>query len=368
MSALAAFIKKEFLHIFRDKRTLLIVFCMPIALVMIFGFVISTEIYNAKIAIVDLSDKTLSQKLVDKITASRYFEVASLQHSTSHLEETFRSQNIKLALLIPQHFSKDLQNQTSPTLQLIADGTDLNVAATLIGHLSSIAQEFAQENAVAFAPPPPFGLTTRMYYNPEQRDVFMFVPGILALVLMIVSAMMTSITLVREKELGTWRLLSSTPLPSTVVIAGKLIPYFLLSALNSCLILGLATFVFGMPIHGNPLELLLVCFLFIFTSLSLGIFISSVTSTQQAAILASMVGLFLPTTFLSGFIFPIENMPDWLQPVAYVVPAKWFIEAIKLMMLKGARLPQVLVPIGVLAGMALLLLGLSIGRLRKQAT
>jgi ABC-2 type transport system permease protein len=207
-----------------------------------------------------------------------------------------------------------------------------------------------------------------MHYNPDQRDVFMFIPGILALVLMIVSAMMTSITLVREKEFGTWRLLSSTPLPPIVIIVGKLIPYFLLSAINSGLILALATFAFGMPIHGNPLELLLVCFLFIFTSLSLGIFISSITHTQQAAILASMVGLFLPTTFLSGFIFPIENMPAWLQPIAYIVPAKWFIEAIKLIMLKGAKLHHVLPQIYALTTMAVVLLAVSIRRSRKQAT
>jgi ABC-2 type transport system permease protein len=368
MSAFAAFIKKEFLHIFRDKRTLLIIFCMPIALVMIFGVVISTEIHNAKIAIVDLSDGIRAQQLIEKITASRYFNVTSHLRSDSNLEEAFRAQNIKLAILIPQNFSKDLGNNAAPNIQLIADGTDLNTATTLVGHATGIIQAFAQEKSTPPASSPPFHITTRMHYNPDQRDVFMFIPGILALVLMIVSAMMTSITLVREKEFGTWRLLSSTPLPPIVIIVGKLIPYFLLSALNSCLILALATFVFGMPIHGNPLELLLVCFLFILTSLSLGIFISSITSTQQAAILASMVGLFLPTTFLSGFIFPIENMPAWLQPIAYIVPAKWFIEAIKLIMLKGAGLHQVLTQIYALATMAVLLLAISIRRSRKQAT
>jgi len=368
MSALAAFIKKEFLHIFRDKRTLLIVFCMPIALVMIFGVVISTEIHNAKIAIVDLSGCIRAQQLAEKIMASHYFKVVSHLRSSSNLEEVFQAKNVKLAILIPHNFSKDLENNASVNIQLIADGSDLNIATTLIGNASSIIQTFAQEKSAAQAPVSPLQIATRMHYNPEQRDVFMFVPGILALVLMIVSAMMTSITLVREKELGTWRVLSSTPLSSMVIIAGKLIPYFLLSSINSCLILVLATFVFGMPIHGNPLELLWVCFLFIFTSLSLGIFISSVTSTQQAAILASMVGLFLPTVFLSGFIFPIENMPAWLQPIAHVVPAKWFIEAIKLIMLKGAKLQQVLTQIYVLTAMAVVLLAISIRRSRKQAT
>jgi ABC-2 type transport system permease protein len=368
MSALAAFIKKEFLHIFRDRRTLLIIFCMPIALVAIFGVVISTEIHNAQIAIVDLSGGIRAKQLVEKINASHYFKTVSYLHSNTQLEEVFRAQNIKLAILIPQNFSKDFDNQASPTLQLIADGSDLNTATTLIGNATSIIQAFEQEKGVASAFSPPFQISTRMYYNPNQRDVFMFIPGILALVLMIVSAMMTSITLVREKELGTWRLLSSTPLPSVVIILGKIIPYFLLSAVNTCLILGLATFVFGVPIHGNPLELFLVCLLFILTSLSLGIFISSITHTQQAAILASMVGLFLPTTFLSGFIFPIENMPFWLQPIAYIVPAKWFIEAIKLIMLKGAQLQQILPQLYVLTGMAVFLLAVSIRRSRKQAT
>ncbi|MCL2314985.1 MAG: ABC transporter permease [Proteobacteria bacterium] len=368
MSALAAFVKKEFLHIFRDKRTLLIIFCMPIALVMIFGIVISTEIYDAKIAIVDASSGIRAQQLIEKINASNYFKIVSHLRSSSNLEEIFRSQNIKLAILIPQNFDKDFQNGPPPYIQLIADASDLNVATTLIGNITSIVQAFVEENSPPSASLPPFQITTRMYYNPEQRDVFMFIPGILALVLMIVSAMMTSITLVREKEFGTWRLLSSTPLPSPIIIVGKLIPYFLLSAINSCFILGLATSVFGMPIHGNPFELFLVCLLFILTSLSLGIFISSITHTQQAAILASMVGLFLPTTFLSGFIFPIENMPAWLQPIAQIVPAKWFIEAIKRMMLKGASLQHVLTQIYVLAGMTVLLLTISIRRSRKQAT
>ncbi|MCL2626323.1 MAG: ABC transporter permease [Cystobacterineae bacterium] len=368
MSALAAFVKKEFLHIFRDKRTLLIIFCMPIALVMIFGVVISTEIYDAKIAIVNASSEIHSQKLIEKINSSNYFKTVSYLRSSLGLEEVFRAQNIKLAILIPQNFDKDFGNGPPPTLQLIADASDLNVATTLIGNASNIIQAFAQENAPPSGAVLPFQITTRMYYNPEQRDVFMFIPGILALVLMIVSAMMTSITLVREKEFGTWRVLSSTPLPSVIIIVGKLIPYFLLSSINACLILGLAVFVFGMPIHGNPVELFLVCLLFIFTSLSLGIFISSIANTQQAAILASMVGLFLPTTFLSGFIFPIENMPVWLQPVAQIVPAKWFIEAIKRIMLKGAGLGQVLTQIYVLAGMATVLLAISIRRSRKQAT
>jgi len=368
MSALSAFIKKEFLHIFRDKRTLLIVFCMPIALVMIFGVVISTEIRNAKIAIVDVSGDIRAQQLIEKIKASRYFKVVSSLRSSLPLEEVFRAQNIQLAILIPQNFSKDFENNATPFIQLIADGSDLNSAMTLVGHATQIIQDFAQEKSLLSAAAPPFYVTTRMHYNPEQRDVFMFIPGILALVLMVLSAMMTSITLVREKEFGTWRLLSSTPLPPVIVIVGKLIPYFFLSAINSCLILSLATFAFGMPIHGHPLSLFLVCLLFIFTSLSLGIFISSVTRTQQAAILASMVGLFLPTTFLSGFIFPIENMPVWLQPIAQVVPAKWFIEAVKLIMLKGAGLQNVLTQIYVLAAMAVVLLAVSIRRSRKQAT
>ncbi|MCL2012695.1 MAG: ABC transporter permease [Cystobacterineae bacterium] len=356
------------MHIFRDKRSLLVIFCMPIALVMIFGVVISTEIHHAKIAIVDLSDKVRSQQLIEKINSSGYFQTVAYLHSTLNLEEVFRAQNIRLAILIPPHFSKNVENNASSTLQLIADGSDLNAATTLIGNASNIIQEFAQETSVALRAPPPFRVLPRMHYNPEQKDVFMFIPGILALVLMIVSAMMTSITLVREKEFGTWRLLSSTPLPSMVIIVGKLIPYFLLSAINSCLILALATSVFGMPIHGSLWGLLGVCFLFILTSLSLGIFISSITNTQQAAILASMVGLFLPTTFLSGFIFPVENMPAWLQPIAHIVPAKWFIEAMKLMMLKGATLHSVLKQIYVLTGMAVLLLAISMRRSRKQAT
>lgn len=367
MKQFAAFVRKEFRHIFRDKRTLIILFGMPIILLILFGFALTNEIKDAGIAILDQSKDDMSIRLKDKILSSGYFKgVAELQNY-KQIEEAFKTGDVKLTLVIGADFGKHLKGQVPASIQLIGDASDPNTANTLTAYAEMIIRDFQQEtqsNGIDLS----MGTSAipRMIYNPEQKPVFMFVPGVMALILMLVSAMMTSITIAREKELGTMNILMISPLKPIQIILGKVTPYLVLSLINGLVIVLMGIFVFGMPVRGSFLLLFFEVVLFIITALGLGIFISSRSSTQMTAMFVSMVGLMMPTILLSGFIFPIENMPWMLQGLAQILPAKWFIIVIKNVMLKGSGLQVVLFPSAVLLFMAIGFLGLSIKNIKPR--
>ena len=333
MRTFLAFIKKEFKHIFRDRRTLIILFGMPIAQVLLFGFAITTEIKDGKMAILDLAKNTESQQYINKITSSGYFILEENLHTYTQIEESFKKGTIKIALVIPQNFAKDMGTIKSTEVQVIADASDPNMANMLTGYLSGITSSFALEKGLIEKIP--INIESKMMYNPENKSVFMFVPGVMTIILMLVSTMMTSITVAKEKEIGTMEILLVSPLKPGLIIIGKVIPYLALSLFNAVTILALGLFVFGMPMEGSPILLGLEILLFTITALSLGILISTVSKTQQTAMMISLMGLMLPTILLSGFIFPIESMPQILQVLSNVIPAKWFIIIIKSIMLKG---------------------------------
>lgn len=362
MKALEPFIRKEFYHILRDRKTLLIVLVMPVVLVVLFGFAIRTELRDAPIAIFDQAHDELSTGLTHKLLSSGYFiKVKDLSRSAD-IEAVFKNGEAKMVIVFPPYFSRDFYHSQQASVQLLADASNINTATTLISYVQAIVDDYRQQ-ALRFAGAlPPFEFTVKMMYNPALEDVYMFVPGVLALVLMLVSAMMTSVSLAREKENGTFRLLTVSPLAVWKIIFGKVIPYLLLSLINTVVILVLSVFMLGMPMNGSLLTLFPVCLLFLFTALSLGILISSVAQTQQVAIFISIIGLFLPTVLLSGFIYPIENMPLPLQLFCQLFPAKWFIEAIKTVMIKSGGIADVWLQLVVLLGMTLLFLRLSVLR------
>ncbi|NPA35885.1 MAG: ABC transporter permease [Chlorobi bacterium] len=334
MKSFRAFVIKEFKHIFRDVRTLVILFGMPIVLVVLFGFAITTEINNAKIAVLDLAHDNYSHRLLDKISSSGYFNIADDLQSYSEIEKSFSQGDIKLAVVIGENFGKKMINEKDADIQIITDASDPNTANIVSGYLTAVIQAFTLETGVV--KPPKVTVKSQMLYNPENKSVFMFVPGVMTIILMLVSAMMTSITIAKEKELGTMEILLVSPLKPYVIIIGKIIPYLFLSLINAITILLLGLFVFQIPMHGDYLLLLSEVFLFIVSSLILGLLISAISDTQQAAMLISMLGLMLPTILLSGFIFPISSMPEILQYLSDTLPAKWFIIIIKSIMLKGA--------------------------------
>ena len=368
MRQLIAFIQKEFYHIFRDRRTLLILLGMPICLMFIFGYALNTEIKNAKIAILDEDKDQHSIQITNKILSSGYFNLYQNLHSHQEIEPAFRDGKVKLAIVFPLGFTASYNHNGKAQIQLIGDATDPNTAATLIVYAGSIIRDYQIEQAKILNLPMNINTTFSMYYNPTLKSAFSFVPGVLVLVLMLISAMMTSITLAREKEFGNMEILLVSPLRPYQIIFGKVIPYFLLSIFNAGVLLFLGIVLFKIPMLGSWFLLSTVCLLFITTALSLGILISTTANSQIEAMFSSAVSLLMPTMLLTGFIFPLESMPYILQLVSNAIPATWFMAIIKNIMLKGAGIELVWKPTLILLGMTIFFMALSIKNFKNKLT
>jgi ABC-2 type transport system permease protein len=360
MKRFLGFIKKEFYHIFRDKRSMFILFGMPIAQIMLFGFAITNEINNVNIAILDKSKDSETQKIINKISASQYFHIEQTINSESQIQSIFEKGKVKAVIIFENNFSKNLQTARQGKVQIITDATDPNIANTITNYTNAILQNYIQEVNKMNIQTYTIDTQTQLYYNPELKGVFTFVPGVMTVILMLVSAMMTSISITREKELGTMEVLLVSPLNPLQVILGKVFPYVFLSIINATVIVILGVFVFGMPIQGSLFLLAAESILFIITALSLGILISNIAQTQQTAMMMSLMGLMLPVIILSGFIFPISSMPLPLQIISNIIPAKWFIIIIKAIMLKGATIDIIWKETLILMGMTLFFILLSI--------
>ncbi len=331
-----AFIKKEFFHIFRDYRSMVILFGMPIVQVLLFGFAITNEINDAQIAILDHSKDVVTRELTQKIVSSNYFLLVENLESNNQIEAEFKKGNIKQVVVFESGFARKLEKEGKASIQLLLDASEPNTANMLNAYTTGIINTYSMQKMInSNAVPLTIQVDSKMLFNPELKSVYMFVPGVITVLLMLVSAMMTSISITREKELGTMEALLVSPLRPIHIIIGKVTPYVLLSFINLVVILLLAKFVFVMPIRGSLVLLLAECLLFIVMALALGILISTISKTQQQAMMISMFALMLPTILLSGFIFPIENMPLILQYISHLMPPKWFIIIIKNIMLKG---------------------------------
>ncbi|MBL7796711.1 MAG: ABC transporter permease [Saprospiraceae bacterium] len=369
-----AFVVKEFRHILRDRRTLLILFGMPVAQVLLFGFVLTTEVKNAAIAVLDPSKDAASIGLTNRLVSSGYFQLEKHLESAADLEPAFRTGKIKMAVVFPPDFAKTLSEPTANNqppiapIQIIGDASDPNTATTLTNYASAIIAAWQQEHTRKLITHRSslIATETRMRYNPEQKAVFNFVPGVMTLILMLVSAMMTSITIAREKEQGTMEVLLVSPLKPIQIILGKTTPYLVLSFVNAAVVVMLGMLVFGMPMNGSVLLLAIECVLYMFVALSLGIFISTRAKDQMTAMFMSALGLLMPTVLLSGFIFPRESMPVPLQVIGSAIPATWFNPVIKGIMIKGVGLEVLWKQTLILGGMALVFLGLSMRNFKDR--
>lgn len=359
MKRFMGFIRKEFYHIFRDKRSLFILFGMPIAQILLFGFAITNEINNVDIAILDRAHSNDSRKIISEISSSNYFTIAQLLKNESEIKEVFQKGKVKAVLSFPANFSSDLVKEKKASIQVLTDATEPNTANTIANYINAMVLRYQQQIDQQQVLPYQIEPQTRMVYNPELKSVFMFVPGVMTVILMLVSAMMTSISITREKELGTMEVLLVSPLKPFQVIIGKVVPYVFLSIVNALVIILLAVSVFKMPIQGSLFLLGFESVLFIITSLALGILISTIATTQQTAMMVSLMGLMLPTILLSGFIFPISSMPVILQVISNVIPAKWFIIILKGILLKGVGLTYLWKETLILMGMTLFFVVLS---------
>ena len=356
MKAFKGFVIKEFYHIFRDSRSLLILFGIPIAQVILFGYIITTEISDANIAILDHSKDAVTREIIQKTLSSGFFKLAATIERESEIDAIFRKGIAKEVLIFEPDFEKKLNKGESPSIQIIADASDANTANLLVSYASAIIQNYNREQMQSRGVPMQIEARIRMYYNPELKGVYFFVPGIMAVILMLISAMMTSVSIAREKEMGNMEILLVSPLKPIQIIIGKLMPYFLLSFINAVSVLSLGYIVFGVPVNGSIVLLLAESMLFITLALSLGLLISSIAESQQVAMFISMLGLMLPTILLSGFIYPIENMPMWLQYICHIMPPKYFIIIVKDIMLKGVGLEYLWPETLILTGMTLFLI------------
>ncbi len=357
-----SFVRKEFYHVFRDKKTLLMLFGMPIVQIVLFGFALTNEIKNSKIVICDYAKDAASQQIINKIEISNNFEIDRALLSHSQIEEAFKSGKIKLAVVFPANFRSDLLHLNKAQIQIIADASDPNTATTLTNYITSIVMDYQRSLAAAV----PYQISTeiRMLFNPELKGTTNFVPGVMALVLTLICVMMTSVSIVREKERGTMEILLVSPFNPFLVIISKAVPYLVLSLVNLTVILLLSVYMLDMPINGSVLLLFAESTLLIITALSLGLLISNVTSSQQVAMLISLMGMMLPTMILTGFMFPLENMPLPLQVMSNTIPAKWYYIIVKSIMIKGLGFASIWKETLVLSCMTVFLLIVSFKRFK----
>ncbi len=335
MKKFIGFVKKEFFHIIRDRKTLLVLFGIPIAQLLIFGYVVTNEIKDVKIAILDQSKDNVTIEISNKIISSGYFILEKNLNSVKEIENIFKKGDVREVVIFEPDFAKKLEKYGTVKVQIIADASDANTANLIVNYTNGIIRNYMNSKNHNTQLPLQIIPEVRMVYNESMKGVYMFVPGTMAMILILISAMMTSVSIAREKEMGTIEVLLVSPLKPIEIIVGKVVIYVLLSFLDAVVIIALGNLVFGMPIRGSIWLLLAESFLYISMAMSLGIFISIVSKTQQSAMFISLFALMLPTILLSGFIFPIENMPVVLQWLSAIMPPRWFIVIIKNIMLKG---------------------------------
>lgn len=353
MKQFLSFIKKEFLHILRDKRTVLILLAMPVVQIILFGFAISTEVKNIRLAVFDLSHSPQTAELVRQIDASEYFWVQSAVDSLEQINELFLQSKIDVAMVI------DLDYPANPRIQIIADASDPNTATIATNYLSSIIRASAANPQM-----PLVDQKLVMLYNPSMLSSYNFVPGVMGMILMLICAMMTSISIVREKEVGTMEVLLVSPVHPIKIIVAKLVPYFVISVINLIVILLLSVYVLGVPVVGSLGWLILLSLIFIIVALSLGLFISTIVASQVAAMIISGMVLMMPTVLLSGMMFPIENMPLPLQWFSSLMPARWFVAGVRKLMIQGVGVEFVAKEFMILGAMAVVLIGVSLKKFK----
>jgi ABC-2 type transport system permease protein len=365
MKTLIQFVKKEIYHIFRDPRTLLVLFGMPLIQLILFGFAIRTEVNNAEVAVLDRSKDHISTEIINKLNASKYVSLVTELRNESDIKKVFESGTAKQVIVFEPNFAEILISEGEASIQLINDASNPNEASLINTYISQIINDYQKEliktgmSAKLLISP-----KVLMMYNPQLESVNMFVPGLIAMILMLVSALMTSIAITKEKEMGTMEVLLISPLKPAVIIIGKVIPYIVLAFINSISVLVLSILVFGVPFEGSLLLFLGVTTLFILNALSLGILISTIANTQQVAMMAALAGLLMPTVLLSGFIFPVENMPYFLQLISNLIPAKWFLIVLKGIMLKGFGVEYLWKEILIIAGMLIFFLAISVKKFK----
>ena len=360
MKQFFSFVHKEFYHILRDGRTMLILLGMPVVQILLFGFAINMEVQHIRTVVFDPAQDAATRDITERLMANPYFHMQGYMYSPNEINKLLQRGETDVAIVYEQNFNENLVHSKKAQLQIIADASNPNTGTIVANYVTAIVSEYRPHI------PYRIEVENKLLYNPEMKSAYTFVPGIMGLVLMIICAIMTSISIVREKERGTMEVLLASPLKPGTVLISKTVPYLALSFINLITILLLSYFVLDVPIQGNLALLIAVSVLFIFLALSLGLLISTLVQTQVTAVLISGIGLMMPTLILSGMIFPIDNMPEPLQWASSVVPARWYIAAVKKVMIEGLGFTHVAKEVGILAGMVVFLIGASIAKIKNR--
>ena len=352
MKQFIAFVIKETKHILRDKRTMLILFGMPVVMMLLFGFAITTDVKNVRTVVVTSEMSPRTQQAVERLAQSEYFVITQTVNTPREAEQLIRSQKADMALVFVQNRG----------MQIMVDGSDPNMAQqwTTYALQTIAADRSAPATLHAAKNDSPITIHTSLLYNPQMKSAYNFVPAIMGMLMMLICAMMTSISIVREKEKGTMEVLLVSPVRPLMVIIAKAVPYLILAFGILITILLMARFVLGVPLAGSLFWILAVSTLYILLALSLGLLISNVAQTQLVALLMSAMVLLMPVVMLSGMLFPVESMPQVLQWLAAVVPPRYYIEAMRKLMIMGVGFGEVAREVAVLAGMTVVLLAIAL--------
>lgn len=365
MKTFIAFVGKEIRHILRDRRTMLILFGMPLIMMLLFGFAISTDVKDVRLVAVTTPADHLTQRMLARLDASEYFILTHTAQTTVEAEQLIRNGQADIAIVFSPHFADRLPKGQGQ-VQLILDGADPNQASMQGAYATQILQAGMAEATSAAHVPQSTEIITRLLYNPQMKSAYNFVPGIMGLLLLLICAMMTSVSIVREKERGTMEVLLVSPIRPLLILIAKAVPYFLLSIIILLFILGISNFVLKVPVSGNLLAILTLCLLYIFLALCLGLLISVVAKTQLQALLISGMLMLMPNLLLSGMIYPIESMPLPLQWFSAIIPARWFIAAIRKLMVMGVGLQMIGRELLILTAMSLLILGIALKKFKTR--
>ncbi|HVN67857.1 MAG TPA: ABC transporter permease [Candidatus Sulfotelmatobacter sp.] len=366
-------IRKEFLHLFRDPRSLGLMFFLPVFLLVIYGYAASFDIKNVPIAVLDLDKSSASRELIAKFTQSGYFVLVRDLTSTAQFAENLDSGRVKMIFSIPRDFSQKINAQRPAQIQVLVDGADPTWAASALGYLNGIIQNY-QLGLVKLAfvkrglptPRPPLSLETRVWYNDTLRSINFFVPGLICVILMQMAATLTSLTIVSEKEQGTMEALVVSPVRKNELMLGKILPYVLIAFFDVIMVTALGVFWFGVPFNGNFGLLLLGSFIFLLGAMSLGVLISASARSSQEAIQIALMATMLPSILLSGFVFPIENMPWLLQGISLLLPARYYMDILRGIFLKGVGLNYLWPNFLLLLAISTLVLTASVRRFKKR--
>ena len=355
MSVFGSFVIKETKHIIRDVRTVMILFGMPVVMMILFGFAITNDIKNVRTVVVTSSWDARTQRIIDRLGASEYFNITHKVGTPAEAEVLIRQMDADVAIVFAPDFASHTYDGGA-AIQVIANASDPNTAIQQASYATQIIQSEATAATV----------TTKMLYNPQTKSTYNFVPGIMGMLLMLICALMTSVSIVREKERGTMEVLLVSPVKPIMIIVAKAVPYLVLSLLILVCILVLSSQVLDVPVAGSIFWIFAVSLLYIIMALSMGLLISVVAQTQLVALLASAMVLLMPSMLLSGMIYPVDSMPAILRYISYVVPAQWYISAIRKLMIMGVDISVVAKEVGILAAMTALLLTLAIANFKRR--